>query len=156
MKKTQKIRDYRTKLHQKLNTILTKRSKWKLYIWLFIGVCLSIMPLFYQTTFEWYIGYYIEIDQILPDYVLVAFAITGNLLGLILDSENLKIKKWFSPVMFFLVLFFLLGIILSIPHHHIVISNNKLKGLFIFTTIYMIVIVILGAFFIIKEGKDSK
>lgn len=92
------IKDQKKKIHKKLDTWLTKRSRWKLYIWLFVGVSLSILPLFYQLTYSWLIASPLEITQIISDYVFVAFAITGNLLGMILDSENFKIKKWTSPV----------------------------------------------------------
>lgn len=160
-KKNQQTRKQRYKIHKKFNAIKSnamfkERIRWKLYVWLFTGVFLSIIPLLYQTSFDFIIGYHIEISEILPDYLLVAFAITGNAYGMILDSENLKTKTLAAPITFFLLLFLTFNIFLGSRANGVAISNKILIGLLVFTTIYIIAIVILGAFLIIKEEKHSK
>lgn len=155
-KKNQQTRKQRYKIRKKFNAMFKERIRWKLYVWLFTGVFLSIIPLLYQTSFDFIIGYHIEISKILPDYLLVAFAITGNAYGMILDSENLKIKVLAAPIAFFLMLFLTFNIFLRSRANGVAISNKVLIGLFVFTTIYIIAIIILGAFLIVKEEKHSK
>lgn len=152
----QKARKQGYKIRRKFNAMLEERIRWKLYIWLFTGVFLSIIPLLYQTSFDFIIGYHIEISKILPDYLLVAFAITGNVYGMILDSENLKTKVLTAPITFFLMLFLIFNIFLRSCANGVAISNKILIGLLVFTTIYIIAIIILGAFLIVKEEKHSK
>lgn len=144
-----------------------ERTFYKVFIWIIFGVNCSIMPGLVNLMYSWLIGYDIKLSyiDITKDLFLVLFAISANLLSIILDEVepsrlSLAIRLFASLLLtVFLVISLWLSAFLS--NHATSIEMIPTETLrvrigFYIALFCVILVIVLGIIIIIRQNKSTR
>lgn len=127
--------------------------KRQIYNWMTFGVMFSIMPFGYDVLVNEIIGHSVKLSEILPDYVLIIFSLSGNLLSIVCNSQS-RFSFVLRAILSYLVTFSLvLYVNLASKPIMLIESLNHIEALFAVTTITIGCVVLLGIIAIIFTNK---
>ena len=117
-------------------------TKMQVYNWIIFGVMFAFMPLAYQVLFSEMLGYNMRLSEILPDYMLVIFALSGNLLSIIFGSRSV-LMSLFKYILIMLALFSLsVNSIILVQNMELI--ENTINTVFLFACTSFIIICIIS------------
>lgn len=128
----------------------------RLMNWMFFGVACSVFPLVTSLLYIWLLGYNITLSSIISDFLLVLFAVSINLMSILLGSVN---RGFFFCVIFILLARFSvasleLSIMLSSTFTLIEMDQAKIRSIFLFAFISLIIVAILGII-VVWQAKNN-
>lgn len=124
--------------------------------WIFFGVISSALPLAMNVSYILLIGFAVNLADVLADFVLVLFAISMNLLSILLDVRKSSITNFCIAIsMVFIEFSFGLSFILSTASSSFSIPITRISTIFLIATISIIFEIMLGIIVIVLQNRIS-